>query len=367
MEIFVDLSEITESQVTQDKVTPISVNLNLSDLVVNSQPQPTLTVSQTELKTESEINTELENSVALINLLKSLRDLNNVPVETSKVIEKALASTNKEASAKLIDPLNNLTKTLTDKATGPEISLGSETPSADLDVTSTKFLQISDIQSDLTEVTRLMDLLNPPKVSDPVTPPVKPGSVLADSVTSNLAAELVGNTSENLIDKVASSITPSLDVINNQLDNAQEIQRDQQSQQNSALLDTVSNFSNATLNQNQTIIQGSNLQDPVKGELKMVSELVKPDLSGQTLSAIQKMADNTQSLTDVTTTVNSMSQINNSVPDVAQPTAQGQVATTTPEDGRSTIINSQGSDTSAVYLMQMLNLMKSGQIKVKIN
>jgi hypothetical protein len=361
MELFIDLSEVAEPQVTKASQVTTGVDLNLSGLVSPKQEQSVLPVSQTDLETEAELNSDLEQIALLRNFIGTLSTITTVPVETAKVLEKTVSNTTKETVSKLIDPVNKLTQNLTEKdqanlTTTDAPATDSDTTEAGLNVASSKMLQISDIQSELDTFSRLSALL------DESEPPQE-----------NLPAPLEQATNNQLpINQttLANTATNSLDVISKQLVNAQETQINQQAQTNSALLDTVSNFSNTTINQqssqNQTVAQGAELTDPVKGELKIVSELAKPDLSSQTLSAIQKMADNTQTLTDATTTINSVSQVNNTGEIASGQFATAQSNQMASPEGQATIINNQSPDNSAVYLMQMLNLMKSGQIKVKL-
>jgi hypothetical protein len=78
------------------------------------------------------------------------------------------------------------------------------------------------------------------------------------------------------------------------------------------------------------------------------------------------MADNTQILTNSTNTLNTnKSEHNNTIVNGSAANSDN-IQAESGEKSNTTVVTGGNSDTSSVYLMQMLNFIKSGQLKVKI-
>ena len=110
----------------------------------------------------------------------------------------------------------------------------------------------------------------------------------------------------------------------------------------------------------------SNLPEPNRSTLQITKETPQPNFGAASLSALKQMAENTQTLTNSSnfvTSENSQYNTNTVTQSQPQPNTEMQAA----DGGGGTIVMPGGqSDNSAVYLMQMLNLMKSGQLRVKL-
>jgi hypothetical protein len=105
--------------------------------------------------------------------------------------------------------------------------------------------------------------------------------------------------------------------------------------------------------------------EPNKSALQITKDIVKPDFGAASLSALKQMAENTQTLTNSSNFVTSEnSQYNTNT--VNQGQAQPNMEMPAAGGGNTVVMPGGQSDNSAVYLMQMLNLMKSGQLRVKL-
>jgi hypothetical protein len=346
MELFIDLAKIAEGQ--PEPILP-GINLNLSGLVNFNKPDESPNVAQGQLKTETELTIPNFNPLeyfaqiqAEFAKIKSAQESFSIK-DDAKTFQAA-----QQNSSVALDPLASYLEQRFNKI---------ETITSDKE----EIRQLIQGQSD----TRLSDIQS--IVNNQLTQTTELEKESSISSISNTLGALV----TELIEKPAAAKSETMaGVASNQLINSQETRFDQTSQNISNLSETISNFATNILNgaastpgaTNQTTL----LTEPNKSALQITKEMVKPDFGAASLSALKQMAENTQTLTNSSNFVTSTnSEYNTNT--VNQTQSQPNMEMSAGEGGGNTVVMPGGqSDNSAVYLMQMLNLMKSGQLRVKL-
>lgn len=344
IEPFLDLSYLADNP---EKPVEPGIDLNLSEILEPKKTEISPTVSQTQLKTESEIQTgdidALRYYVGIIDQYSKLKlDQEKAALDKVKTEEAKAKENTKVATDQLTTYLEKTFNTVSDKVTENTTVKTSDTTTTSTDTTvtavSTPMIQLEELKTSLTPMINLNSLLDDLNAMKEAPAPTEPASA----------------------------------VVNNQLVNTQETTVDQTSQNISNLSDTVSNFATNIVNgtTSQSNLGLSQIQptlaEPKKELLPITKEAAKPDLSGPTLSALKQMADTNQQLVMGSTTLNTTNSQYNT--NTINPESRESVNMVMPESegNKTTVVANQANDTSSVYLMQMLNLMKSGQLKVKL-
>lgn len=361
MELFIDLAKIADGQ--PEPILP-GINLNLSGLVNFNKPEESPNVAQGQLKTETELTIPNFNPLeyfaqiqAEFAKIKSAQESFSIKDDV-KAFQAAQQNSNEalDPLASYFEQRFNKIETLTsDKEEIRQLIQGQSDT------------RLSDIQSivnnQLTQTTELEKESSISAISNTI------GALVTELTEKPIAIQ-----SENTANPVALQSENTADVNSTNLINSQETRFDQTSQNISNLSETISNFATNILNGGVggatstpgEVNRNMTFAEPNKSTLQITKEIVKPDFGAASLSALKQMADNTQTLTNSSnfvTSENSQYNTNTVTQSQPQPNTEMQAA----DGGGGTIVMPGGqSDNSAVYLMQMLNLMKSGQLRVKL-
>jgi hypothetical protein len=349
MELFIDLAKIAEGQ--PEPILP-GINLNLSGLVNFNKPEESPNVAQGQLKTETELT---------IPNFNPLEYFAQIQAEFAK-IKSAQESVSIKDDVKTFQAVQQNSNTALD----PLASYFEQ-----------RFNKIETITSDKEEIRQLIQGQSDNRLSDIQ-------SIVNTQLTQTAELEKESSISSisNTIGALVTELTekPKLTqpeniaaVTSTNLINSQETRFDQTSQNVSNLSETISNFATNILNggvggatsTTGEVSKNMTFSEPNKSALQITKDIVKPDFGAASLSALKQMAENTQTLTNSSNFVTSEnSQYNTNT--VNQGQAQPNMEMPAAGGGNTVVMPGGQSDNSAVYLMQMLNLMKSGQLRVKL-
>ena len=351
MELFIDLAKIADGQ--PEPILP-GINLNLSGLVNFNKPEESPNVAQGQLKTETELT---------IPNFNPLEYFAQIQAEFAK-IKSAQESFSIKDDVKTFQAAQQNSNTALDPIAA---------------YLEQRFNKIETLTSDKEEIRQLIQGQSDTRLSDiqsivnnQLTQTTELEKESSISSISNTMGALVTELTEKPKTTQPENIAA---VASTNLINSQETRFDQTSQNVSNLSETISNFATNVLNGGvggATATPGevnrniSNLPEPNRSTLQITKETPQPNFGAASLSALKQMAENTQTLTNSSnfvTSENSQYNTNTVTQSQPQPNTEMQAA----DGGGGTIVMPSGqSDNSAVYLMQMLNLMKSGQLRVKL-
>jgi hypothetical protein len=349
MELFIDLAKIADGQ--PEPILP-GINLNLSGLVDFNKLEESPNVAQGQLKTETELT---------IPNFNPLEYFAQIQAEFAK-IKSAQESVSIKDDVKTFQAVQQNSNAALD----PLASYFEQ-----------RFNKIETITSDKEEIRQLIQGQSDNRFSDIQ-------SIITNQLTQTAEIEKESSISSisNTIGALVTELTekPKLTqpeniaaVASTNLINSQETRFDQTSQNVSNLSETISNFATNILNGGVggatsapgEVSKNMTFSEPNKSTLQITKDIVKPDFGAASLSALKQMAENTQTLTNSSNFVTSEnSQYNTNT--VNQGQAQPNMEMPTAGGGNTVVMPGGQSDNSAVYLMQMLNLMKSGQLRVKL-
>jgi hypothetical protein len=349
MELFIDLAKIADGQ--PEPILP-GINLNLSGLVDFNKPEESPNVAQGQLKTETELT---------IPNFNPLEYFAQIQAEFAK-IKLAQESVSIKDDVKTFQAVQQNSNAALD----PLASYFEQ-----------RFNKIETITSDKEEIRQLIQGQSDNRLSDIQ-------SIVNTQLTQTAELEKESSISSisNTIGALVTELTekPKLTqpeniaaVASTNLINSQETRFDQTSQNVSNLSETISNFATNILNggvggatsTTGEVSKNMTFSEPNKSTLQITKDIVKPDFGAASLSALKQMAENTQTLTNSSNFVTSEnSQYNTNT--VNQGQAQPNMEMPAAGGGNTVVMPGGQSDNSAVYLMQMLNLMKSGQLRVKL-
>jgi hypothetical protein len=349
MELFIDLAKIADGQ--PEPILP-GINLNLSGLVDFNKPEESPNVAQGQLKTETELT---------IPNFNPLEYFAQIQAEFAK-IKLAQESVSIKDDVKTFQAVQQNSNAALD----PLASYFEQ-----------RFNKIETITSDKEEIRQLIQGQSDNRLSDIQ-------SIVNTQLTQTAELEKESSISSisNTIGALVTELTekPKLTqpeniaaVASTNLINSQETRFDQTSQNVSNLSETISNFATNILNGGVggatsapgEVSKNMTFSEPNKSTLQITKDIVKPDFGAASLSALKQMAENTQTLTNSSNFVTSEnSQYNTNT--VNQGQAQPNMEMPAAGGGNTVVMPGGQSDNSAVYLMQMLNLMKSGQLRVKL-
>jgi len=349
MELFIDLAKIADGQ--PEPILP-GINLNLSGLVDFNKPEESPNVAQGQLKTETELT---------IPNFNPLEYFAQIQAEFAK-IKLAQESVSIKDDVKTFQAVQQNSNAALD----PLASYFEQ-----------RFNKIETITSDKEEIRQLIQGQSDNRLSDIQ-------SIVNTQLTQTAELEKESSISSisNTIGALVTELTekPKLTqpeniaaVTSTNLINSQETRFDQTSQNVSNLSETISNFATNILNggvggatsTTGEVSKNMTFSEPNKSALQITKDIVKPDFGAASLSALKQMAENTQTLTNSSNFVTSEnSQYNTNT--VNQGQAQPNMEMPAAGGGNTVVMPGGQSDNSAVYLMQMLNLMKSGQLRVKL-
>ena len=349
MELFIDLAKIADGQ--PEPILP-GINLNLSGLVDFNKPEESPNVAQGQLKTETELT---------IPNFNPLEYFAQIQAEFAK-IKLAQESVSIKDDVKTFQAVQQNSNAALD----PLASYFEQ-----------RFNKIETITSDKEEIRQLIQGQSDNRLSDIQ-------SIVNTQLTQTAELEKESSISSisNTIGALVTELTekPKLTqpeniaaVASTNLINSQETRFDQTSQNVSNLSETISNFATNILNGGVggatsapgEVSKNMTFSEPNKSTLQITKDIVKPDFGAASLSALKQMAENTQTLTNSSNFVTSdNSQYNTNT--VNQGQAQPNMEMPAAGGGNTVVMPGGQSDNSAVYLMQMLNLMKSGQLRVKL-
>ena len=281
---FIDLAAIKPTPGT----TPASgIDLSLTNLVNFKKPEVSPTVTQNQLKTQPEVTSPDFNVGEYLvkmqenfnKMLEANQPILSATVSTQQALEKAQeksASSINSTTNYISGKLEKLEKvTATSKEEVKQIINGKqETPDQKTDSTGT----VNKALTQETEVTPSTDFMG------------DMANIIEKFVLPNA-------------DAFSTEPVPTPAVSTTQLVNNQETTVDKTAQSVSNLSNTVSNFATNMVNgissENRVPNSPLVLAEPKRDLLSITKESAKPDLSGQTLSALRQMAENTQILTNL--------------------------------------------------------------------
>lgn len=347
MEIFIDLAKLMDGQ---PETNLPGIDLNLSGLVDFKSPTEDLALKQTPLKTEFELSAPGFNPAEFFAQIQS---------EFSK-IELA------QRSESIKDDLTAL------KEAQQNSSVALDPLAAYLENRFEKITQITPDENLIRELIQGISDTRLTEVESILKSPLNQMATLEKESSVNSVITSV----ENLIEKIETSpaisgspVQGNPEVFTTQLATTQETAFNQTSQSISNLADLVSNFTTNLVNQEIFSEQPlTNLPEPVRETLTVTKELARPDFAAESLIALKQIAETGQTAPAPTGTVNtSSSQVTNTNISEAPGTSMVQGSSETSPIGGAMIIPGGSSDASAAVLYQMLNLLKSGQLKVKLS
>lgn len=347
MEIFIDLAKLTEGQ--PEPILP-GIDLNLSGLVDFKSPEEQFSVKQSPLKTEFELSTpsfnptdffaQIQSEFAKIELAQKSESIND---------DLAALKEAQQNSSVALDPLaaylenrfEKITQITTDENLIRELIQG---------VSDTRLTEVETI---LTNPLNQMAALEKESSVNSVVSSV-------EDLVKNLSTGATGSTNQ---------APGNTEILTTQLTTNQETFVNQTTQSIANLADLVSNFTSNLVN-NETFSESAvtSLAEPTREALTVTRELPKPDFSAESLLTLKQIAESGQvvSASPAMMTTNS-SQVNTT--SITELPGQPPVAGTQvmPSQGGMLMMPGGGSDGSSAVLYQMLNFLKSGQLKVKLS
>jgi hypothetical protein len=352
MEIFIDLAELSENQ---SEPTIPGIDLNLSGLVSPVSEQGQLGVMQTQLKTTPELSLPgfdpslyFSQIQAEFDKIKSAQDSFSVKDDV-KTFQAAQQNSNTA-----LDPLASYLEQRFNK----------------IETIATNNSELRELIQGTSDnrLTEIQSIISKPLNQETAIEKESSVSAISDVLT-NLINTVSGG--DSLVQTTQTGPT----VTNNQLVNTAESTIDLTTQNISNLSETISNFATNLVNGvsaqpaialNQETSPA--LLDPTKKQLAITAEAVRPDFGAASLTALRQMAESTQTMSTAPGILNNnTSQSNTTVMQADSSPTQPQVQPMSEPQPGSVIMTGGQGDTSSIYMMQILNLMKSGQIKVKIH
>jgi hypothetical protein len=354
MEIFIDLAKIAEGQAGP---TLPGIDLNLSGLVDFKEPDPTPGLTQNQLRTESELTLPNFNPAEYFGQIQA---------EFAKIAEAQQSSSIKDDIQTFLAAQQNSNTALDPLAAYLE----------------NRFTKIETITSNKDEIRELIQGLSDTRLTDiqSITSKVLKQTEPIEKTTSNSS---INKAIDGLVDSLTSGGKnpegPGMVILSDQ--KTKELVQQQQSNINttsesiSRLNDTISNFATEVINVINTSSESNinqvtqNLAEPKKGTLPMVNEAPKPDYGASSFNALRELVGGVSAISSPSPT-NLAPQVNNTTnlvnPSQPQMNSSNMYQDEMSPNGPIMIGGGGGNDNSSVYLMQMLNFIKSGQLKVKI-
>lgn len=351
MEIFIDLAKITEGQAES---TLPGIDLNLSGLVNFNKVETSPGIIQNQLKNEPDLISPGFNPVEYFGQIQAEFDKIRSAQESFSIKDdiKTFQAAQQNSNTAL-DPL-----------------------AAYLEQ---RFNTIETIATNNSEIRELIQGTSDNRLTEIqtiVNNPLNQVAALEKESSVNSITDMLTNLVGSLTEKQQAPLLPEQTLSTNakELSASEETTVNQMSQSISSLSDTISNFATTIINggAQSTINQFSsttqNLAEPKKELLPITKEITRPDFAAASLSTLQDLASmSAANINNLST--NSNSQVNNTT-NVIGPAQGGSTMMSSgqsEEASQNQVIMTGGSDgMSSIYLAQMLNLMKSGQLKVKI-
>ena len=360
MELFIDLAKIADGQ--PEPILP-GINLNLSGLVDFNKPEESPNVAQGQLKTETELTipnfnpleyfAQIQAEFAKIKLAQESVSIKD-DVKTFQAVQQNSNAALDPLASYFEQRFNKIETITSDKEEIRQLIQGQSDN------------RLSDIQSIVnTQLTQTAELEKESSISSI--------SNTIGALVTELTEKPKLTQPENIANATPLQSENIAAVASTNLINSQETRFDQTSQNVSNLSETISNFATNILNGGVggatsapgEVSKNMTFSEPNKSALQITKDIVKPDFGAASLSALKQMAENTQTLTNSSNFVTSEnSQYNTNT--VNQGQAQPNMEMPAAGGGNTVVMPGGQSDNSAVYLMQMLNLMKSGQLRVKL-
>lgn len=360
MELFIDLAKIADGQ--PEPILP-GINLNLSGLVNFNKPEESPNVAQGQLKTETELTipnfnpleyfAQIQAEFAKIKLAQESVSIKD-DVKTFQAVQQNSNAALDPLASYFEQRFNKIETITSDKEEIRQLIQGQSDN------------RFSDIQSIITnQLTQTAELEKESSISSI--------SNTIGALVTELTEKPKLTQPENIANSTPLQSENIAAVASTNLINSQETRFDQTSQNVSNLSETISNFATNILNGGVggaasapgEVSKNMTFSEPNKSTLQITKDIVKPDFGAASLSALKQMAENTQTLTNSSNFVTSEnSQYNTNT--VNQGQAQPNMEMPAAGGGNTVVMPGGQSDNSAVYLMQMLNLMKSGQLRVKL-
>lgn len=350
MEIFIDLAKLNEGQVNQ----PLpGIDLNLSGLVNFNKPVDSPEVSQKALKAESEITYPNFNPIEYFGQIQAEFDKIKLANESKSVKDdvKAFQEAQQNSNTAL-DPIASYLES--------------------------RFNKIETLTSNKEEIQKLIMGQSDTRLSEIQTIVSKELVNVADT-DKNPSTEAVNKSITGLVDSLTGSgskpdvqNTATLpDQQTKELVQQQDVNINTTAESISNLSGTISNFATNVINGNSPTSDLNpaatvGLPELKKEPLSMVQEATRPDFGAASLSALMQMADNTKPTATSENILNTTtSQYNNTMVNQA-PVGPSNAAPTEAGNSGTVVMQNGSPDNSSAYLMQLLNFVKSGQLKVKI-
>lgn len=358
MEIFIDLAKLTEGAT---EPTIPGIDLNLAGLVDFNKVEVSPDLTQNQLRTESELTMPAFNPTEYFDKIQ--QEFNKIKSAQESFSLKDDVKTFQEAQVNASTALDPFAAYL-----------------------ESRFEKISNITSDNTEIRQLIQGVSdnlmgdiPNTINNPLKQTVALEMETSVNTINQTLSSLVDTLAEAGVDTDAKGIGLLAKAKTKELVNQQEVTINNNTSELTQLSETISNFATNLLNGESTKPGESaggtagqslttSLEEAKRNQLPITKETAKPDFSAASLSALQQMAESNQLLASSPNILNTATtQYNNTMASpVTQTGTPTQPGTEQPQPNQ-VIMNNGSQDNSSMYIMQMLNLMKSGQLKVKLN
>lgn len=345
MEIFIDLARIAEGQ--PEPFIP-GIDLNLSGLVNFNDDVPGPDPSRTPLKTESELFLPAFNPAEYFNQIQDefarMREAQesfsiNDDLKTLQEVQRNTNAALDPLAAYLENRFNKIETITSDKSEIRELIRG---------VSDNKLAEGADV---INNQLKLVEEIKEKNSIDAITQSI---GEIVNLVSTKDLSRTVENNSEKVITTQLNTVQ-ELEPSPSQVDSKLAIEK------STGLLAELAGLNSPGANL-------ESLPNPTKDLLTITNEMPKPDFGAASLSALQQIADSNQILSTVapSSTTNTSQFSSNIFPGPegqSQPSPGPEVESKT----NMMVLPGQSGDLSSIYLVQMLNLLKSGQVKVKIS
>jgi hypothetical protein len=350
MEIFIDLAKLNEGQANQ----PLpGIDLNLSGLVNFNKPADSPEVSQKALKAESEITYPNFNPIEYFGQIQAEFDKIRLANESKSIKDDTkVFQAAQQNSNTALDPIASYLES--------------------------RFNKIETLTSNKEEIQKLIMGQSDTRLSE-IQTIISKDLVNVEATDKNPSTEAVNKSITGLVDSLTSGGKnpegPGMVILSDQktkeLIQQQDVNINTTADSISNLSETISNFATNVINgnspnQTSTPAETVGLPELKKEPLSMVQEATRPDFGAASLSALMQLSDNTKPVAASENVSNTTTSQYNTTTVSQSATGPSELAPAEPANPGTIVMQNGSQDNSSVYLMQMLNFIKSGQLKVKI-
>jgi len=345
MEIFVDLARIAEGQ--PEPVIP-GIDLNLSGLVNFNDDDPGPDPSRTPLKTEPELSLPAFNPVEYFDQIQK---------EFSK-IRMAQESFRLSDDLKTFQQVQQNTNTAIDPLAA---------------YLEKRFNKIETITSNKSEIRELIKGTSDNRLGG--TPGVINNQLkLVEEIKEKNSIDAITQSIGEIVNLVsAKDLSRTVEnnserVITTQLNTVQDLEPGPSQVDSKFTIEKSVGLLAELAGLNSPGANLESLPNPTKDPLAVTNELPPPNFEAASLSALQRIADSNQILSAAAPSLTTnTSQVNSNIFPGPEGQSQSSPGPEVEPKTNMMVLPGQSGDLSSMYLVQMLNLLKSGQVKVKLS